>query len=244
MTTTLAPPIAAPPTQVSVIVPTYHEVANLPHLIARLAKLRDAASLDLELILMDDDSNDGSDAYVRNCGRPWVRLVNRKGRPRGLSPAVIDGFDEARFPLIVVMDADLSHPPEAIPEMLQRLDAGDEFVLGSRYVEGGSTDDDWGLFRWINSRVATLLSRPLTHVSDPMSGFFAMHKNQIPPRHRLNPVGYKIALELIVKARLSRISEVPIHFADRTLGYSKLSLKEQLRFIQHLSRLYVDRLRN
>lgn len=114
-------------------------------------------------------------------------------------------------------------------------------MVGSRFVEGGSTDDDWGFLRWLNSRVATLLALPLTSLKDPMSGFFALRRETFDRAQDLNPIGYKIGLELVVKCRCKRTIEVPIHFIDRRLGQSKLSLKEQLRYLQHVRRLYIHR---
>ena len=225
---------------ITIVVPTYREAANLPAVIERVEGLRDACGLEAELLFMDDDSRDGSDAIVRDSGRPWARLVTRT-RDRGLSPSVIEGLRLARHDVVVCMDADLSHPPEKIPDMLLALASGQHFVIGSRYVRGGSTDEDWGLFRYLNSRIATLLARPLTDARDPMSGFFAMRKSDFDRANDLNPIGYKIALELIVKCGIDNVGEVPIHFADRVRGQSKLTAAEQLRYVQHLWRLYVYR---
>ena len=221
---------------VSLVVPTYREAENLPELIRRVGAVRDSAGLDLELIIMDDDSRDGTPDAVARAGQSWVRLVTRT-TDRGLSAAVMDGFREARNEVIVVMDADLSHPPETIPAMLAGLEAGADFVVGSRYAPGGSTAEDWGLLRWINSRVATLLARPFTTLRDPMSGFFAFRRAALASAAPLQPIGYKIGLELIVKGRFSRVEEVPIHFSDRFKGESKLNLREQLRYLRHLRRL-------
>ncbi len=223
------------PRSVSVIVPTFREALNIPVLIERVVRLRQVHGLDLELLFMDDQSRDGSAEAVAQTDLDWVRLVERAG-PRGLSQAVVDGLKLASKDVVVVMDCDLSHPPETIPEMLNLLGAGRDFVLGSRYVAGGTTDDDWGFLRWLNSRVATLLARPLTSLMDPMSGFLAMWRKQI-AFPSLNPTGYKIALELIVKCNVRRATEVPIHFTDRKLGTSKLTLKQQLLYLQHLRRL-------
>ncbi len=158
---------------------------------------------------------------------------------RGLSPAVIDGFRAAKNPVLVCMDCDLSHPPEQIPNLILGLESGQQMVLGSRYVSGGSTDDDWGFLRWLNSRVATLLARPLTKVRDPMSGFFALRRSTFLHARDLNPIGYKIALELIAKCGIQNVGEIPIHFTDRLHGESKLTFKEQLKYLQHLRRLYI-----
>jgi dolichol-phosphate mannosyltransferase len=231
-------PSSSEPTTVSVVIPTYHEVESIPHLLARLSKLRNVSGLDLEVLLMDDDSRDGSEELVASLGLPWVRLVTRRTN-RGLSYAVLDGMKLSTRGTLVVMDADLSHPPEKIPQMLEALDQGMEVVVGSRFAVGGSTADDWGFLRWLNSRVATLLALPLTTLSDPMSGFFAIRRSTVLAGQDFNPVGYKILLELIVKCRCRSVFEVPIHFDNRVYGKSKLSFREQLKYIQHLRRLYI-----
>lgn len=225
---------------VTVVVPTYLERENLGVLLRRLAAVRDGLDGAMDVVFMDDPSGDGSGdvvaAFAREHGG-WARLVTRTG-PRGLSAAVLDGFAEARGDVVVVMDADLSHPPEAIPAMLERLAAGAEMVVGSRYVEGGSTDDKWGVLRWVNSAAATLLARPLTRVRDPMSGFFAVRRGAVLSARGLNPIGYKVLLELIVKCGLTRVEEVPIRFGLRHAGESKLSFTEQVKYVRHLGRLY------
>src|SRR5690606_27324818 len=104
------------------------------------------------------DSRDGTEALIAARPEPWVKLIVRK-EDRGLSQAVLCGLRAARGDLLVVMDADLSHPPEAIIEMQRAIADGADFVVGSRYVDGGTTADDWGLLRFINSRVATALAR-------------------------------------------------------------------------------------
>jgi dolichol-phosphate mannosyltransferase len=224
----------------SIIVPTYKEVLNIPHLLGRIDKLRRTHGLICEVLFMDDDSADGSVEAVENSGYDFARIIVRK-QNRGLSPAVIDGLRLARNPVLICMDCDLSHPAEKIPTMVLALASGQQMVLGSRYVPGGSTSDDWGIFRWLNSRVATLLARPLTNVKDPMSGFFALRKSDFEQAHDLNPVGYKVALELIVKCGFENVGEIPIGFIDRVYGESKLTLKEQLKYIKHLRRLYLYR---
>jgi len=223
---------------VSVIVPTYKEVENLPLLTERLKEVRRKHHLSLELLIMDDDSQDGTEEVVSSMDRDWLTLVVRK-EERGLSRAVLEGLRLARGEVLVVMDADLSHPPEKIPEMLVALEKGADFVMGSRYVTGGLTGASWGFFRWLNSRVATLLARPLTSVKDPMSGFFALSRKTFESASDLNPIGYKIGLELMVKCNLHRIEEIPIHFRDRQFGESKLTLTEQKKYLQHLCRLFI-----
>ncbi|MFO0973398.1 MAG: polyprenol monophosphomannose synthase [Phycisphaerae bacterium] len=232
---------AREPTHVSIVVPTFRESENLRLLCARIFAALDRAAIDGEVILVDDDSRDGTEAVAAELAqsRP-VRLVVRT-RERGLSSAVLRGFAEARHEWLLVMDADLSHPPEKIPDLLAPLLAGEaDFVIGSRYV-AGAAKRDWSWLRWVNSAVATLLARPLTPVRDPMAGFFALHRDSWRRADALNPLGYKIGLELLVKARCQRVREVPIEFADRLHGKSKLTVRQQLLYLLHLSRLYRHR---
>ena len=238
-----SPNTAPAPASLSVIVPTFREAENLPELLDRLGAVRESLGLDLEVLIIDDDSRDGSAELVETLGLPWVRLVTRT-TDRGLSQSVLAGLALSRRDLVVVMDADLSHPPEMIPALLAAVGAGAEIAVGSRFTEGGSTADDWGPFRWLNSRVATLLAFPLTAIDDPMSGFFAMRRATLAGSRNFDPVGYKILLEIIVKCRCRNVVEVPIHFDNRHRGHSKLSLAEQLKYFRHLRRLYTFRFGN
>ena len=222
----------------TIVVPTYREVENLPHLIERIARVRASSGLEIDVLIMDDDSRDGSAELVAGRPEPWVKLCTRT-TDRGLSQAVLDGLRRATGDVVVCMDADLSHPPEVLLAMLAKLDEGADFVLGSRYVAGGTTSHDWGFLRWLNSRVATALARPLTSARDPMSGFFAVRRATFLGGQAFNPVGYKIGLEVMVKCRCERVVEIPIHFEDRTHGESKLTLRQQLLYLKHLRRLYI-----
>lgn len=232
-----SPAVGAP--TVTVIVPTYREAESLPHLLARIEAVRASCGMPHEVLIVDDASGDGTSGWVASRSLPWLRLIERT-TDRGLSQAVCRGMREATGDVLVVMDADLSHPPEVIPALVAAVIDGADFAIGSRYVTGGSTAGDWGGFRRLNSLVATLLARPFTSALDPMSGFFAISR---PVYERgaagLTPVGYKIGLELLVKCRCRDVVEVPIHFSDRRFGQSKLSLKEQVRYLQHLRRLFV-----
>lgn len=228
---------------ISIVIPTYKEVQNIPLILERIDQLRRMHGLTIEVIFADDNSQDGSVEAVEASGFDWARILVRT-EDRGLSQAVIEGFRNARHPILVCMDCDLSHPVDVIPQMVLALATGQQFVLGSRYVPGGSTDDDWGIFRYLNSRVATWLARPLTRVKDPMSGFFALRRADFERAEELNPVGYKVALEIIVKCGFENVAEVPIHFSDRALGESKLTLREQLKYIKHLRRLYIHKFAN
>jgi dolichol-phosphate mannosyltransferase len=225
---------------ISIVVPTYKEAENLRPLVTQITNSMSPLHRPFEIIIVDDDSQDGSDKVVeqlRDEGYP-VRIIIRSGI-RGLSSAVIHGFREAKGDCLLCMDADLSHPPETIPRLLEIIESDKtiDFALGSRYVPGASTEEAWGIFRWINSKVATLLARPFTSIKDPMSGFFAMPRTIFERAEGLNPLGYKIGLELIVKCSCTNIREIPIHFANRKFGKSKLNIKEQFKYLIHLKRL-------
>ncbi len=225
--------------EISVIVPTLNEAMNLPALLSRVDAA--LAGRSYEIILVDDGSQDETrPTCAVLADRFPLRLIVRRDTVGGLSGAVLHGMALAHGRTLVVMDADLQHPPEAIADLLAPLDAGDaDFVLGSRYAPGGKTEAGWGRFRKLNSLGATCLARPIAgRVYDPMSGFFAIRAQTYRSARQLAPMGYKIALELMCKCRISRIVEVPIHFGNRTEGESKLSFRQQARFLRHLSRLY------
>jgi dolichol-phosphate mannosyltransferase len=169
-----------------------------------------------------------------------ARLVVRQG-PRDLSLAVLEGFRAARGRRLLVMDADLSHPPESVPALLDALDQPEtDFVIGSRYVAAGRTEA-WAWSRQWQSRFATWLSKPLVGaIRDPMAGFFALRRDTFEQAVRLDPVGYKISLELLCRCPHRRVVEVPITFRDRAAGQSKMNLEQQGRYLAHLDRLYRD----
>jgi dolichol-phosphate mannosyltransferase len=125
--------------------------------------------------------------------------------------------------------------------MVEALNSGSDFVLASRYTKGAGIEQDWGPHRQVISRLATLLARPLTSVTDPMSGFFALPRAEFLRATKLTPLGYKMALEFLVKLDPKRLTEIPIHFAKRRAGKSKLSLGVQLQYLRHLLRLYLYR---
>ena len=225
--------------KISIIVPTYREAQNVDILTRRIHKTMTEYNMSYEIIFVDDDSKDDIEKIISNLSSEGlnVRLIQRKNE-RGLSSAVLRGFSEAEGGILVCMDADLSHPPETIHVMIDKIVKDNaEFVIGSRYVNGGSTDDKWTIYRRINSRIATLFAKPFTTAKDPMSGFFAIPDRVYKRGSSFNPIGYKIALELIVRCKCEKIVEVPIHFSDRKFGESKLTLKEQLNYLVHIKRL-------
>jgi dolichol-phosphate mannosyltransferase len=227
-----------PPTVTSltatVVVPTYNESDNLPTLVERVCTALPGA----EVVVVDDASKDGTADVARELAKKFpVRVVERFDE-RGLSTAVLRGMDEARTDLCVVMDADLSHPPEAIPKLVQAVQDGADVAVGSRYVPGGDIDE-WPLFRRFASRAGTLLARPLTPVRDPMAGFFCLRKSLF-AGIALKPRGFKILLEILARTGTKKTAEVPIHFEDRAAGASKFSSKERREFLKQVWTLYLD----
>lgn len=231
--------------RVSVILPTYREAENLPHLLPRISESLQAAGLEYEIIIVDDGSADGTQAVCERLSEDLpLRLVVREGE-RGLATAVIRGMQEAEGDVLVVMDADGSHSPAVLPDLVAAVTDGvHDLAIGSRYVPGGSTDEGHGVLHRLNSHAATLLARPLTRARDPMSGFLALRKETVEQGDSLTPVGYKIGLELIVKCHLEgpgggrRIIEIPIDFGVRVHGASKLGLRAQIDYLRHLGRLF------
>ncbi|MEA2708147.1 MAG: dolichol-phosphate mannosyltransferase [Phycisphaerales bacterium] len=224
---------------ISLVIPALNEAPNLPPLLEQIAAA--LAGRDYEVIVVDDNSRDDTKVVCAKLAQRYpLRLIVRERPMNGLSGAVLHGIADAKGEYLVVMDADLQHPPAKIPELLAPLERGEaDFVIGSRYIAGGTTGENWGFFRRINSRVAMFLARPFAgRTADPMSGFFALKRSTFDRAQRLTPLGYKIALELMCKSRVQNVREIPIHFAERTRGESKLTLKEQFRYLEHLSRLY------
>jgi dolichol-phosphate mannosyltransferase len=225
--------------EVSVIVPTINEAENLPLLVPRIAAA--LAGKSYEIIVVDDGSTDSTHAVCRDLAAKYpLILLIRQNVTDGLGGAVLHGMAHAQGTYLVVMDADLQHPVEKITELLQPLRTNQaDFVLGSRYIEGGGTTEGWTLYRKINSGVATWLAHPFAgRATDPMSGFFALRRDMFASARQLSPLGYKIGLELMCKCRITNLKEVPIHFGLRQHGQSKLTLTEQFRYLEHLSRLY------
>jgi len=207
---------------ISLVIPTLNEVDNVAPLLARLAQ--SDPPLD-EIIFVDDGSTDGTREQIRSlAGSAPVRLLERDDPSFGLAGAVIEGARMATGDWFVVMDADLSHPPEKIGELLRPLlDGRADMVIGSRYTKGGSTPG-WPLWRKALSRIAAGLAYPLTGVHDSMSGFFAMRRELL-LELTLAATGFKIAFEALVQGgRNLRVLEIPIAFRDRDRGASKMSL--------------------
>jgi len=229
-------------TPCSIIIPTYQEVDNIPELVQRLSRVDFGKRL-FEVILVDDSSGDGIETVTDELRAhyPWLQLKIRKGE-RGLSRAVIEGFQAASYPFLIMMDADLSHPPEKIPELLAQLEKTEvDMVVGSRYIKGGSIDEIWPLHRKIISRCSAKIAKLVlpTRVNDPLSGFLAIKKQTFLLGQKINPIGWKISLEMMVKCHCHTIVEIPINFAERKLGASKLNINVGLDYLKQIKELFM-----
>ncbi|MFE4638149.1 glycosyltransferase family 2 protein [Streptomyces sp. NPDC056773] len=231
---------------VTVIIPSFNEAGNVEELLGRLGPALDGL---LAEVLFVDDSTDDTPAVIEKaaetCPVP-VAVLHREAAEGGLGGAVLEGIRRASCEWIVVMDADLQHPPHLVPELVAAGErTGADLVVASRYTSGGSRAGLAGGYRIAISRGATWLAkglfpRALRGISDPMSGFFAIRRAALattPQGEGLRPLGYKILLELLVRLRPRQVAEVPFAFQERYAGESKSTAREGLRFLAHVSAL-------
>ncbi len=221
------------PPRFSLVLPTYNEAANLEGMVRALTETLEAAAVSFEVVIVDDDSPDGTgriaDQLAAGSGGR-VRALHRRGE-RGLGTAVLAGWRSAKGEVLAVMDADGQHPPDLIPRLLEVLDQGAALVIASRYISG-SHIPRWNLLRRLGSRFATALirlalPRAAAGVRDPLSGCFALRRELI-QGIELKPLGFKILLEVLMRAPLTRVAEVEYVFAAREAGKSKLSARVAL----------------
>ena len=219
---------------ISIIIPTYKEKENISLLVERIHN--SLSQYDYEIVIVDDNSADGSEELVNDLSRRYpVKIIVRKNK-RGLSSAVVDGISSTDSENVIVMDADLQHPPEVLPEIVKALENHD-FVMASRYIKGGSPGE-WKLSRKIVSKGATLLALPIApKVKDPMSGFFGF-KHSILDTSSLSPTGWKIGMEILVRSKFKAVTEVPYTFVPRAHGESKLSRRIMGQYLRQLLDLY------
>ena len=232
----------AAPVKFSIVVPTYNEAGGIERLITTLDAVFKANDLDGEIIVVDDNSPDGTGAIVDELSKTYpVRCLHRPGK-MGLSSGVIDGWKFARPDSIAVgcMDGDFWHDANIIPAMVNAIANGYGLAIGSRYVKGGGIEN-WPLKRKVTSLVAIALAKPLTPVRDITSGYFLVRRDAI-EGVELDPIGFKIGLEVIAKAHYGRALEVPYTFTDRIAGESKLNQSEIFNYLKQLGRIYRTRI--
>ena len=216
----------------SIIIPTYNEAQNLPVLFDRLTRVLQAWGGAYELVVVDDDSPDKTwmVAEASRARYPQVRVIRRTSGEKGLAPAVAEGWRQARGDILGVMDADLQHPPELLPRLLEQFRNGTavDIAIASRYLPTGERLRWNPIRKWISRGASNLaqvvLPRQAQHVTDPMSGCFLLRR-QVLDGVDLQPKGYKILLEVLGRGRYQRVAEVPYEFGRRHAGQSKLGAK-------------------
>ena len=232
------PKAKRPRPELSIIIPTYNERENLPLLVQKVGE--SLKGVKYELIIVDDNSPDGTGKLADELSKKFKTLksLHRKEK-KGLASAVVYGLKHVRAPTVCVMDADLQHPPEKILELLAKINGGADIAIASRYVRKGGVKR-WGKRRRFISRGAEFLSRltvpRVQGLTDPLSGFFAFRRETVSDVE-LNPVGFKILLEILVKGTWEKIAEVPYVFGKRIHGKSSLGFREHFNYLRHLLRL-------
>ncbi|MFC8682214.1 glycosyltransferase [Microbacterium ureisolvens] len=231
--------------QLSIVVPTYNEAPNVAELVRRVASALATVpgGIDAEILFVDD-STDATPDVVRQVAASAslpVRIIHRDEPTGGLGGAVLEGLTAADADACLVIDGDLQHPPEKIPEMWQRFAGGDvDIVIASRYAGGGTAHGLADRTRVMVSKASTALTRAmfpirLRDVTDPMTGFFLIDRRSV-DQALLQPRGFKILLEILAR-RPMRVAEVPFDFADRHAGESKASVRQGLHFLAQLTAL-------
>lgn len=222
---------------ISIIIPTYSEMDNIGVLLERIDKCLE--NVKYEIVIVDDNSPDGTAEFVKELSNTYnIKLVVRKNE-RGLATAVVEGFKHASGNILVVMDADLQHPPEKIISMIEEVDNGADIVIASRYNEEEGFGQ-FNIFRKIISKGANSLARvlfqKLSGIKDIQSGFFALKKDVV-NGVVLNPIGYKILLEILIVGNYNDVKEIGYKFSQRENGKSKLGIKTIIDYVNHLVHL-------
>ncbi len=218
--------------QVSLVTPTYNERENIGPLCEEIfGLLAGVPDIDLELIVVDDNSPDGTGAAADALAARYpVRVIHRAGK-LGLGSAVMAGFALSERPYLGVIDADLSHDPAILPDLIHGLRDYD-LTVGSRF---GATSrvEKWAWHRKLISHLGVGAARALTGVEDPLSGYFFLHRNVLGD-FRLTSTGYKILLEILVKGRYRRHLSIPFVFRNRQFSQSKLNWREHMLFLKQI----------
>ena len=230
--------------KLALVIPTLCEAENIGSVLDHARSVLDPLDIPYELLVVDDDSPDGTAAIVSQIADedPRVRLLVRKGE-RGLSGAILHGWQHTDATVLGVMDADLQHPPELLPKLLSGIREGRDLVIASRYTPGGDLGH-WNPMRRLLSAAAvwvTLpLQRPRLRAKDPMSGFFMVRRRCL-PQGAFQKTGFKLLLEILVRGRIQSVKEVPFAFGLRHRGASKANFRVAWDYGSLLARLYAGK---
>ncbi len=225
---------------VSIIIPTYNEAENIAGIVKRVIGSLDSCSGGYEILVVDDASGDNTAAIAEEALGASGRVIRRISDRKSLSLSVLDGIKESKGRAIAVMDADGSHPPELLPAFIKEINNGYDLVIASRYCKGGGTKD-FPLKRKLISGFACFIGRLVTDIRDNTSGFFCIRKSTLKDA-ALTPDGFKIGLEIFVKANHGSFKEIPYVFTDRTKGKSKLKSKVVFQYLVQIAKLSAYRL--
>jgi dolichol-phosphate mannosyltransferase len=231
--------------KLALVIPTLCEAENIGRLLNHARSVLDPLHIPYEVLVVDDDSSDGTGAIVSRIARedPRVRLLVRKGE-RGLSGAILHGWENTDATVLGVMDADLQHPPELLPQLVSAIKDGRDLVIGSRYTPGGDLGQ-WNPVRRLLSAAAVWVTWPLqgsrARAKDPMSGFFLVRRRCL-PQAELQKSGFKLLLEILVRGHFESVKEVPFAFGLRYRGASKANFKVAWDYALLLARLYVGKI--
>lgn len=218
---------------VSLIIPTYNEARNIPFLIEEIFNVVDKTIINLEFIVVDDNSPDKTGNVVEGLAQQYPIKVLHRMHKTGLGSAVRDGFEKSGRPYIGVMDADLSHDPIILNSLIKSL-VNYDIAIGSRF-EVGSSVERWSWGRKLLSKTGVVLARLLTHVHDPLSGYFFLRR-EVLSGVSLTTCGYKILFEILVKGKYNKVTEIPYNFRMRRYSYSKLNYKEYISFLVQIGK--------
>jgi dolichol-phosphate mannosyltransferase len=222
----------------SLIIPTYNESENIVDMVNKVETL--LSCLSFEIIIVDDNSPDGTGniAHALNHKHGNIKILTRRGK-LGLSSAVLYGFENACSDVMAVIDADMQHPPEVLLEMYEKISEGYDLVVASRYIDGGRIEN-WNLRRKFISmganKLANILLPCTRRIRDVMSGCFMIRRGVV-ENTNLNPIGFKILLEILGRCKIEQVSEIPYTFTNRRNGESNLNQREIVNFLIHVSKL-------
>jgi len=237
-------PAGCLPLKLGLVIPTLCEAENIGGLLDHVIAVLNPLEIHYEILVVYDDSNDGTGDVVMAIASkdPRVRLIVRKGE-RGLSGAVLDGWRQTDADVLGVMDADLQHPPELLPRLFEAVSEGNDMAIGSRYTPGGELGR-WNPWRKLLSAAAVWATWPLqrrrARAKDPMSGFFMVRRTSV-EGIGFQRTGFKLLLEVLVRARLESVKEVPFAFGLRYRGASKANFRVAWDYARLLARLYVGK---
>jgi dolichol-phosphate mannosyltransferase len=227
----------------ALVVPTLNEAGNVDEILSAITDALSETKYEYQIVVVDDGSTDGTVQKVQSRAKrdSRIRLLARAGE-RGLAGAVLYGWSQSQATLLGVIDADLQHPPELLPELLKAVEQSD-IAIASRYARDHGTKG-WNPLRAAVSRLSTLAAAPLISkknlgVTDPMSGFFIIHRRCIEGL-TFQTTGFKLLLEVLVRGRIQTAREIAYHFGLRHAGSSKANASVAFHYLHLLGRLSRD----